>query len=156
MAILTYIKSCFGRQHQTQNHNSKSFRNPSKENRKSPHSGVIEEIDHQRKTMIRKSLASRASSWATVRIQEDTPQHHTHDTGSETEDSRNNSGLRYDWKAYEANLQRNQSTLIRRHPGVNPSTANSRGGCSSNQQYSFASSPKPPQLPELFKTQDLR
>lgn len=96
--------------------------------------------DHQRSTIIRKSLQSRASSRATTR-----PEDETYDT--EEEDS--STSLRTDWKAYEADIQRNKSTLMRCHPGVDRARIQTRAGSSSSrpQPQSFGSSSTNPYSP---------
>ena len=96
--------------------------------------------DYQRSIMIRKSLKSRVSSRATGR-----PEDENYDT--EEEDS--NTSLRTDWKAYEADIQRNKSTLMRSHPGVDRTRIQTRGGSSSSRPLpqSFGSSSTNPYSP---------
>jgi hypothetical protein len=96
--------------------------------------------DHQRSIMIRKSLQSRASSRATGRPGDD---------NYDTEEEDSSTSLRTDWKAYEADIQRNKSTLMRSHPGVDRTRIQTRGGSSSSrpQPQSFLSSSTNPYSP---------
>ncbi|KAF4983252.1 hypothetical protein FZEAL_1290 [Fusarium zealandicum] len=115
-------------------------------------SGKNDEKDHQRQIMIRKSLQSRASSRATDRVPDEFLNDHSDD--DEEEEERNPS-LKKDWKAYEADIQRNRSTLMRSHPGVKRPTAQSRAGSSSSKRpppYSFGSSSTSPRSPTLSST----
>ncbi|KAI6770319.1 hypothetical protein HG530_004948 [Fusarium avenaceum] len=89
--------------------------------------------------MIRKSLQSRASSRATMRPEDN------YDTEEEEEDRA--ASLRTDWKAYEADIQRNKSVLMRSHPGVDRARIQNRGGPSRPPPQSFGSSSSNPYSP---------
>jgi hypothetical protein len=95
--------------------------------------------DYQRSSIIRKSLQSRASSRATMRPEDN------YDTEEEDEDRA--TSLRTDWKAYEADIQRNKSTLMRSHPGVDRARIQNRGGSSRPPPQSFGSSSSNPYSP---------
>lgn len=103
-----------------------------KKKRTKPVPEKTDKEDHQRSSMIRKSLQSRASSRATMRPEDN------YDTEEEEEDRA--TSLRTDWKAYEADIQRNKSTLMRSHPGVDRARIQNRGGSSRPPPQSFGSS----------------
>ncbi|KAH7171030.1 hypothetical protein EDB81DRAFT_188105 [Dactylonectria macrodidyma] len=165
MAILAFLVSCLakkGRQdleeeEEEQHKSFKSFMTMSKtksaKKRKISDADKEDQDDIQRQVMIRKSLASRASSRTTDRVgkgkvpvedDEDEDDEEKDDDEEEEEehtDRHRPGGLKTDWKAYEADLQRNRSVLIRRHPGVDRS-----GGGSSTTPLSpiTATSPTSP------------
>ncbi|OBS26661.1 hypothetical protein FPOA_00603 [Fusarium poae] len=91
--------------------------------------------------MIRKSLQSRASSRTTARPEDN--------NNYETEEEDSSTSLRTDWKAYEADIQRNKSTLMRSHPGVDRTRIQTRAGSSSSRPLpqSFGSSSTNPYSP---------
>ncbi|KAI8718939.1 hypothetical protein NCS52_00674000 [Fusarium sp. LHS14.1] len=142
MAILSYLYSWVKPRQSRQDEQSKTFTFIGKKKRtKSDIPKVDEEEDHQRQIMIRKSLQSRASSRATDRVEfED----------GDTEEEEHNPGLKSDWKAYEADIQRNRSKLMRIHPGVDRSRA--RAGSSSKRPQPYPSSSANPQSPTLSIT----
>lgn len=77
----------------------------------------FEEEELQRQFMIRKSLASRTSSWTDSRLYE-TVSEEQHDMAEEDRFG----NLRSDWKEWEAKLQRERSRSCESHPAVDPST----------------------------------
>lgn len=92
----------------------------------------IDDEDVQRAIMIRKSLASRASSRTCTTGKDKgkgtaTPvdvadvDDDSEESLEDDEEGNNPASLKSDWKAYEADLQRNRSVLIRRHPGIDRS-----------------------------------
>ncbi|KAI5465999.1 hypothetical protein BGZ63DRAFT_420526 [Mariannaea sp. PMI_226] len=92
--------------------------------------------DRQRSNMIRKSLASRTSTRTTMDEEDDSTRawqeeqnsNNNDINGDDSEEDSNGpncDNLRSDWKAYEANLQRNRSVLIRTHPGIDRSAGSS-------------------------------
>ncbi|KAF5544091.1 hypothetical protein FMEXI_6727 [Fusarium mexicanum] len=138
MPILSYLYSWVKPRQCQREERSPSFSLGKKKRTKSG-PDKNEKEDFQRSNIIRKSLQSRASSRATVR-QED---------GDDTEEEDRNTSLRTDWKAYEADIQRNKSTLMRRHPGVDRSRIQTHAGSSSSrpQPQSFSSSSTSPYSP---------
>ncbi|KAI6761627.1 hypothetical protein HG531_002180 [Fusarium graminearum] len=110
MPILSYLCSWVKPRQSRSDEPSTSFSFGKKKRTKSG-LGKTDDQDHQRSNMIRKSLQSRTSSRTTTR-----PEDNNYDT--EEEDSGTSTSLRTDWKAYEADIQRNKSTLMRSHPGV--------------------------------------
>ncbi|RSM16408.1 hypothetical protein CEP52_000006 [Fusarium oligoseptatum] len=102
MAILSYLYSWVKpRQSRQDDQSNKTFTFIGKKKRTKSDVVKVEEEDHQRQIMIRKSLQSRASSRATDRARED------YEDG-DTEEEERNPGLKSDWKAYEADIQRNR------------------------------------------------
>lgn len=91
----------------------------------------VDDDDVQRAVMIRKSLASRASSRTTAMdkgkgiapLDDENTNGIDDDSEEDLDGERNSASLKSDWKAYEADLQRNRSVLIRRHPGIDRSPA---------------------------------
>lgn len=157
MHLPAHLKSCFGHKNKHQPTQEYRPRNAGKlldsKKRLSLNPRDIEQVDHQREIIIRKSLASRASSSGTFRLAPDAPQHQTqpHDYDDTDEDTQ--AGLRCDWKAFEADLQRNRSTLIRRHPGVDHSTATNSQSSSSYRHFdSIASSSRSPPLSNTHRS----
>ncbi|KAM0427536.1 hypothetical protein ACHAPT_007496 [Fusarium lateritium] len=148
MAILSYIYSWVkprqSRQPDDQPSNNRTFTFITKKKRtKSDLEKVSGDEDQQRQIMIRKSLQSRASSRATDRYDDD---------GGDTEEEERNPGLKNDWKAYEADIQRNRSKLMRIHPGVDRSGARAGSSSKKPQPYPFPSSSANPQSPTLSST----
>ncbi|RSL76704.1 hypothetical protein CEP51_009719 [Fusarium floridanum] len=148
MAILSYLYSWVKpRQSRQDDQSNKTFTFIGKKKRTKSDVVKVEEEDHQRQIMIRKSLQSRASSRATDRVTED------YEDG-DTEEEERNPGLKSDWKAYEADIQRNRSTLMRCHPGIDRSRV--RAGSSSKRPqpypYPSPSSSANPQSPTLSIT----
>ncbi|KAF4455003.1 hypothetical protein F53441_2564 [Fusarium austroafricanum] len=130
MPILSYLYSWVKPRQGQNDEQSPSFSLGKKKRSKSGLERNDKE-DHQRSKIIRKSLQSRASSRATVRDEDH----------NDTEEEDRSTGLRTDWKAYEADIQRNKSTLMRSHPGVDRSRIQARAGSSSRPQpQSFSSS----------------
>ncbi|KAM5355926.1 hypothetical protein ACJ41O_002572 [Fusarium nematophilum] len=154
MAILAYLISWVKPRQNRQDEQQQPSRSLSnfmgKKKRKMSDLDKIEEDDHQRAIMIRKSLQSRASSRATDRARDE----FSPDQYNDSEEEERNPGLKSDWKAYEADLQRNRSTLIRSHPGVDRAAARTHGGPSSRrpQPYSYGSSSTNPRSPTLSST----
>ncbi|KAM0225804.1 hypothetical protein ACHAQD_000763 [Fusarium lateritium] len=144
MPLLSYLCSWIKpRQSQRDEPSTSSFCIGKKKRTKSdlekrPKSGLekTDKEDHQRSSIIRKSLQSRASSQATMRPEDN------YDTEEEEEDRA--ASLRTDWKAYEANIQRNKSTLMRTHPGVDRARIQNGGGSSRPPPPSFGSSSSNP------------
>ncbi|RSL49233.1 hypothetical protein CEP54_012514 [Fusarium duplospermum] len=145
MAILSYLYSWVKPRQSRQDDQSKTFTFIGKKKRTKSEVGKVEEEDHQRQIMIRKSLQSRASSRATDRVRED------FDDG-DTEEEERNPGLKSDWKAYEADIQRNRSKLMRCHPGVDRSRARAGSSSKRPQPYPSPSSSANPQSPTLSST----
>ncbi|KAF4962699.1 hypothetical protein FSARC_9260 [Fusarium sarcochroum] len=132
MALLSYLYSWVKPRQNKERSSSISL---GKKKRSKSCSEKMDKEDHQRSKIIRKSLQSRASSRATMRTDD-----FNYDT--EEEEEERNTNLRTDWKAYEADIQRNKSTLMRSHPGVDRARVQTRAGSSSNrpQPQSFGSS----------------
>lgn len=143
MAILSYIYSWVKPRQSRQDDQSKTFTFIGKKKRTKSDLEKVEEEDHQRQIMIRKSLQSRASSRATDRVEFD---------DGDTEEEERNPGLKSDWKAYEADIQRNRSKLMRIHPGVDRSRARAGSSSKRPQPYPFPSSSANPQSPTLSIT----
>ncbi|KAJ3523161.1 hypothetical protein NM208_g12559 [Fusarium decemcellulare] len=151
MAILAYLYSWVKprQNRQEEQHSNKSFTSfMTKKRRTKSDLSKADDEHSQRQIMIRKSLQSRASSRATDRICDE-----FENDGCDTEEEDRNPGLKSDWKAYEADIQRNRSTLMRSHPGVDRS-GRVRAGPSSRrpQRYSYGSSSTGPQSPTLSST----
>ncbi|KAJ4271955.1 hypothetical protein NW762_000664 [Fusarium torreyae] len=138
MAILSYLYSWVKPRQNKERSNSISL--GKKKRSKSCSDKMDKRDDYQRSKIIRKSLQSRASSRATMR---------TEDLNYDTEEEERNTSLRTDWKAYEADIQRNKSTLMRSHPGVDRARIQTRAGSSSSrpQSHSFGSSSTNPYSP---------
>lgn len=141
MPILSYLCSWVKPRQSRSDEPSTSFSFGKKKRTKSG-LGKTDDQDHQRSNMIRKSLQSRTSSRTTTR-----PEDNNYDT--EEEDSGTSTSLRTDWKAYEADIQRNKSTLMRSHPGVDRARIQTRAGSSSSRPppQSFGSSSMNPYSP---------
>ncbi|KAH7163144.1 hypothetical protein B0J13DRAFT_30686 [Dactylonectria estremocensis] len=165
MAILAFLVSCLVKKSRqdTEEEEPKSFKSfmtmsksKNAKKQKMPDADKEDQDDIQRQVMIRKSLASRASSRTTNRgskgkaPMEDGDEEEDEEKDDDEEDEeepargRHPAGLKTDWKAYEADLQRNRSVLIRRHPGVDRS-----GGGSSMTPLSpiIATTPTSPTSP---------
>ncbi|KAF5021822.1 hypothetical protein F66182_6115 [Fusarium sp. NRRL 66182] len=136
MSILSYLCSWVKPRQSAREERSRSF-SFGKKKKSNSDLDRMDQQDSQRLSMIRKSLQSRASSRATMR-----PDEYNYDT-EEEDDSKS---LRTDWKAYEADIQRNKSVLMRSHPGVDRTRA---AGSSSQrpQPQSFESSSTNPHSP---------
>lgn len=173
MALLAFLVSCLVKKNpQDTEEDPKSFKtfmtkSKGAKKRKMSDADREDEEDVQRQIMIRKSLASRASSRTTTRVsQGKAPQEEDEkdDSEEDSEEDRptnkhNQDSLKTDWKAYEADLQRNRSVLIRRHPGVDrsggssskaplsPITATSPTSPTSHMSPPFTTSPRPNPAP---------
>jgi hypothetical protein len=140
MAFLAFLVSCLVKKDRQQCQEqdpkpfmSMTFMNKGKGAKKRKMSEVdkVDDDDVQRAVMIRKSLASRASSRTTAMdkgkgiapLEDDDTNGIDDDSEEDIDDERNPASLKSDWKAYEADLQRNRSVLIRRHPGIDRSSA---------------------------------
>ncbi|KAK7422615.1 hypothetical protein QQZ08_009421 [Neonectria magnoliae] len=135
MAILAFFISCLvkKRQDAPEDDDPKSFVNfmtktKGAKKRKMSDLDKVDGDDIQRQIMIRKSLASRASSRTTTTTRKSKGKGPLEAEGMDDDDDtekldneRISDSLKTDWKAYEADLQRNRSVLIRRHPGVDRS-----------------------------------
>ncbi|KPM43878.1 hypothetical protein AK830_g2681 [Neonectria ditissima] len=156
MAILAFLVSCLvkKRQDAPEDDDPKTFMTfmtKNKKQRKMSDLDKFGEDDAQRQIMIRKSLASRASSRTTTTtrnskgkapLEAEDLEDDDDDDDEELDNERSSDSLKTDWKAYEADLQRNRSVLIRRHPGVDRS---STGGSSTTPLSPI--SPTSPTLP---------
>jgi hypothetical protein len=140
MPIFSYICSWVKPRQNRSDEPSISFSFGKKKGTKSGLSKTDDQ-NHQRSNMIRKSLQSRASSRTTGRPQDN--------DNYDTEEEDSSTSLRTDWKAYEADIQRNKSTLMRCHPGVDRTRIQTRAGSSSSrpQPQSFGSSSTNPYSP---------
>ncbi|KAF7544751.1 hypothetical protein G7Z17_g9694 [Cylindrodendrum hubeiense] len=177
MAILAFLVSCLvkkNRQDQDQDEDPRSFKtfmtkSKAAKKRKMSDADKEDDEDIQRQVMIRKSLASRASSRTTNRVSKGkAPQRDGDDDDDDDDDeddeeqpvnNRKPNSLKTDWKAYEADLQRNRSVLIRRHPGVDrsaggssttplsPISATSPTSPTSLMSSTFSASPRPSPVP---------
>lgn len=146
MAILSYLYSWVKPRQSRHDDQPKTFTFIGRRKRtKSDVGKVGGGEDHQRQIMIRKSLQSRTSSRATDRMTE------AYDDG-DTEEEERNPGLKSDWKAYEADIQRNRSRLMRIHPGVDRSRARAGSSSKRPQPYPCPSSSANPQSPTLSIT----
>ncbi|CEI64263.1 hypothetical protein FVEN_g11113 [Fusarium venenatum] len=140
MPIFSYLCSWVKPRQSRSDEPSTSFSFGKKKRTKSALSKT-DDPDHQRSTMIRKSLQSRTSSRTTARPEDN--------NNYDTEEEDSSTSLRTDWKAYEADIQRNKSTLMRSHPGVDRARIQTRAGSSSSrpQPQSFGSSSTNPYSP---------
>ncbi|RGP79745.1 hypothetical protein FLONG3_2189 [Fusarium longipes] len=102
MPIFSYLCSWVKPRQRRGDEPSNSFPFGKKKRTKSGLSTTDDE-DHQRSTIIRKSLQSRTSSRVAVRPE---------DNNYETEEDDSSTSLRTDWKAYEADIQRNKSMIF--------------------------------------------